>query len=347
MNQAAYKTHDPGKVWPLFFLFLVCITFFFPHRAMASGPIVLGPQQEEYDPCGSLEILEDPKREWTIDDVSSSNFANKFTLLEGQPAFLGDTKSAFWIRFTVDSPSTKITSKTWVLSAFTRALESAKLYSNRNGRWSVTSGGYSEIGEITIPVVLSMTLLADKEQTFYLRVSNRGPTYFLLSIETSKVNAKKTGWRMFWFGGFYGLMGLVILLNLFLFFFLKNKSYLFCCLYQTAVSIYAFGQDGFLDTYFPDPKILSWVYFHIVLIAPIVFFSGAFTRSFLNTKSISPRLDKFLVIYMGSTLLMLAITPFANWKILMMYTMALGMLTPVVTIWPGINNLSTIRFPLE
>ena len=144
---------------------------------------------------------------------------------------------------------------------------------------------------------------------------------------------------MLWYGGFYGLFGIAILLNLLMFIFFKERSYLFCSLYQLSMVIYAMSQRDIIDVFLPAPPIKSWIYFHVVMIGAVAISSGMFTRVFLTTRTHTPRTDKLIQLYIASAVVMLLVTPLFNQSVLIDYTIVLGLLAPLITMLPGILRL--------
>ncbi len=312
----------------------------FAHPVLADAVITLEPGLDGYGPDGAIEMLHDPDRNWSIDDVSTAPLSDRFERLPGQPGSINDPRGAVWFRFTVDNSAVRGDHRHWVLDTRTRVMDSFKLFTRLDDGWRVIGRGYREIGEVTFPIVAPLHFSdAGGAQTFYVRVENESGIYLTFCVLTAQASKEEGKRLLFWFGVFYGLMGLFVLINLVMFLYLRDKSYLLCFAYQTMLVIYTLGQNGFFDTYFPTPLFLTWVYFHVVMISLIVFFSGAFTRSFLNTKAQFPGLDKLLLGYMAGGVAGLVLLPFCSPGFLMWFTMVLGLGTPLATILPGIQGL--------
>ncbi len=311
---------------------------------LASSPvhadevIRISPDEESYNLSGKMAILEDPEGRASVEEVASDRFSDRWRPLPEQPGDLGSTRSAFWIRFRVEGGVADIP-REWELIIKTMVLQSVALYWRDSGGWHHVTGGYDEIGESPVPIRLRLPPVNAGARTFYLRVACETRVFLKLYLESHRLAEKTAEWRMFLYGSFNGLMILIILLNLALYFVLKDQSYLWCVGFQLSMTIYAFGQNGLFDDAFPSPPLVSWIYFHAILIAAIAFFSVGFTRSFLKTKRHTPRMDRFFRLYLTSCVILLGLIPFASWVTLMWYTVVLGLLAPMTTIVPGIQGM--------
>ena len=68
-------------------------------------PLLLTDEQQAYQLGPHLEILEDPEKRWTIEDITSPNFIQRFELNGAETLRKGFTDSAYWIRVQVYNDS--------------------------------------------------------------------------------------------------------------------------------------------------------------------------------------------------------------------------------------------------
>jgi len=76
-------------------------------------PLALTDEQDRYPLGLFLELLEDSSRELTIDEVSSPEYAARFTPSHVEVPNLGYTDSAYWVRLSLRNNSSQTT--TWLL----------------------------------------------------------------------------------------------------------------------------------------------------------------------------------------------------------------------------------------
>lgn len=341
----------PGNATSLTALVVACVLLAGP--AVASEVVPLGPAAERYDLAAALFILEDEGGAWTIDDVASPARSAGFAPVERMPLDLGETASAYWLRFTVTDPGPAIPTADvdWVLRVETRYLDSLRVYSPlppagrldapAEGRgWRMRAGGFLETGESIDPVIVALDVPAGGTTTLYARLQSRAYVFVRsLEIQTASVARTRAERWALYLGLFFGGMLLVILLNLFLFFSLRDRNYLYCVFYQVAVVAYLLWRNGLLDPLLPDSIAPLFGYLHVVGIGLIVLTSAGFTRAFLRTRENAPGMDKLILGQMALAAGMLALTPFVGWELLSWCTIGLGLITPFTTIGPGIQCL--------
>ncbi len=91
---------------------------------------------------------------------------------------------------------------------------------------------------------------------------------------------------------------LIIIINIFFYINSKDRAYLYYILYHSFVLILIFNMSGLLNHY----PSLSWIAGnYATAIMPLIlssFFFACFVRSFLNTKHLTPKLDKAISVYL-------------------------------------------------
>ncbi|MBU1667929.1 sensor histidine kinase [bacterium] len=102
-------------------------------------------------------------------------------------------------------------------------------------------------------------------------------------------------------GIFFGGMLLLFLYNLFLYFLLKFRVYLYYVLYTFWVTVYFVGFFGFMERYFPDYMLMFQMSSGSFFIAMTLFI-----QTILNLKEQLPKVHKSLNIFMGIFFLLTA-----------------------------------------
>ena len=97
---------------------------------------------------------------------------------------------------------------------------------------------------------------------------------------------------------FFGAMCILVVYNLFLYFFTKDKLYLYYVLYIFSIILYEYIYLGFAQVYFLPKYISLFLLDSIVAVASLEpIFAILFARKFLNSKMF-PILDKILIMYL-------------------------------------------------
>ena len=131
----------------------------------------------------------------------------------------------------------------------------------------------------------------------YFKLSGKLPLTFISYLYTEKQFFEITTEYKLIMGLFYGFMGALCLYNLFLYFSIKEKMYLYYVLYMVSFLFYQ-GTMNTLDLELYGSTVPGWILersipfvYHILNICMI-----AFSREFLATKQMLPKLDRFLSV---------------------------------------------------
>lgn len=259
------------------------------------NPLILTDEQEEYPLGLYLEILEDPNGQLTIEQVSSSAYDQQFVLNQVEVPNFGFTNSAYWVRFRVKNDAQQ--PKQWYLEMANTNMQQISFYRPRSEgtgfrrkqtgiNWPFQS---REIAHQSF--VFKLSLPPQIEQTFYLRFDNRGDAMaFPLTIWSFDAFFQKTQIEQLFAGFFFGTLLIMIGYNIFLFLFLREKSYFYYVLFVTSFFCHEFLYRGFLSQYLGsdwNPIIVSFC------LALTVIFALKFTNAFLATKTQVPKLHQF------------------------------------------------------
>lgn len=238
-----------------------------------------------------------PDKELRISDVLKSSAFKKY---EKDVPNLGFSTNSSWLRFTIDNKSE---SAALLLDVAYPILDEVELFSPDD------KGGYQSnlMGEIkpfntrkyTHPdYIFDLTIPQNGSKTYYLRV--KSAEQLILPIT---VNEPSTLWQYLsredvLSGLFIGAIIIMFLYNLFIYFSVKDKSYLYYVIYVASVGFTQIGIKGFTFQYLwgnqTGFELKSVTLF--ACIAPIA--AIIFTKIFLNTSAKARRFDKVLSVIM-------------------------------------------------
>jgi len=276
--------------------------------------VILTDEQGEYPLSLHLEILEDPSRNLTIEDVTSPQFEEKFVPnLKPRPS-LGYTPNAIWVRFRVKNSASAINN--WRLVLGDARMERFKLYlPSPDGKGFIIkeAGRLLPFTAREIPhqyFIFPLSLPPEVEQTIYFRFISKSTMIFPLTIWSLEAFAQQDQSRQFIQGIGYGTVIIMIGYNFFLFLSLRDKSYLYYVCYIMFYLLNQAGRDGIAHQYLwpnlPNDfaiRLFGWLAIIAILL---------FTSSFLETKTYVPNLHKIISLLSAIAVLMILLNPFVN-----------------------------------
>ncbi len=155
------------------------------------------------------------------------------------------------------------------------------------------------------------TLLLGKSHNFFtprftLKFSPHEQREFFLSVNSplSALLLKPVLWeesafkkyeisRFVIYALFFGALLALLVYNFFIYFFTKDKTYLWYCAYLAGVLIHQAYYTGFLEYFILQKPIEHRLIVHLIIAASLIFIPP-FARSFLQTEKYMPRADKIL-----------------------------------------------------
>jgi signal transduction histidine kinase len=254
---------------------------------------------------GNVSYYRDTGQSSSIQDIDRATFVE----LDSQkiPSF-GYDPATHWFKIDLSNQTDQ---ETWFLKVLYPLLDYLEFYSWHGSQWiSETTGDQfaQSTRRISDPnFVLPFTLKKGSTRSFYLKVKSRSSIQLPLIICSPQQFEKGNGKDQFSNGLFYGIMLVMVFYNLFLFISLRDINFLYYLLALLAgTSLIAFFQGyGFFYLYPENPQ---WNYFFSVMGGPLfILTSSQLTRSFLNLKSFSFKLDRLLLATMLATILITSV----------------------------------------
>lgn len=259
-------------------------------------PIVLTDEQQEYFLPSHIEILRDPGGKLTIHDISSPAYEDQFLPNAQMVPNLGMTRDAVWVRLRVRNDSIR---KDWLLGLTDARVGEIAFYqpSGEPGNFVEKLAGRDyPFSARDVPhrdYFFRLELPAGSEQTLYLRLqSNRTALIFPLTISTAEALALKDQKDLLFLGLFYGAMLIMAGYNLFIYFSLKETSYLFLVLFIVFYSLSSSARDGLAAQYLWPSEPAPFFVPSLLMLAMI--FQVKFTAGVLDTRRLVPRLHLLL-----------------------------------------------------
>ena len=267
--------------------------------AQSPGEIVLQDPQTQYSVGPHMEILEDKEEQWTIEDVTSPEIAAQFVpSLEEAPGF-GFTDSAYWVRFRVRNEADS--DADWLVLYESAAFFVDYYIPKAAGEDydTVHTGSALPFDTRDVPVgqfVFQLPVEPQDTKTVHMRFSSEGTLFLPLTLLSEATFAQQALIQRSINGVLYGVLLVVIVYNLALFFTLRDRTYFYYVLFFSTMLLAMMTLDGFAAQYlWPNqgPFAATTVRFFLVLSFT---FALLFATSYLRTKELAPRLHKTMVI---------------------------------------------------
>jgi signal transduction histidine kinase/DNA-binding response OmpR family regulator len=263
----------------------------------AQSVIALNPVQEGRRLGPQVEVLEDEAGQWQVDEVRRAPLSDRFRPAGAKGLNYGFTRSAYWYRFVLDNQSSH--AFTGVIEAEFAPLDNIDLYiGSADGAMQHLAGGdHRPPGSSGI---------AHRNHAFPVEVAAAGKALVLMRVQIDGAHevplklwsregfARKTEKENLYFGMFYGIMLVMVIYNLLLFFSVRDRAYLYYLLFVAMLAVLLVNLDGFA---FPwlwavSPKIVDISVPLSIALATV--FVPLFVRLTLLTALHTPRLHRAL-----------------------------------------------------
>lgn len=290
------------KVGKIMLLTFVVVQLFIPLHIMANEKekqtTSLLPSTTSVEINEHLFLLEDKEKEWNIEDVRKKSLANDFKQNIMHTPNFGYTSSAYWIYFEIEN-KTEFTDR--YLEIPYPPLYEIDIYTfNGNGEQldEVQIGSKYPFHERPLHYpgfVYLFNIEKNEKMRFYIRFETEGSMQMPITVwEQSGFMLEKQK-RFLFLGIFYGITLVMALYNLFIYFALRHKSYLYYVLVIMSTSMISLCLNGIAFQYL-WPNLPMWNMRSIVFFMSVAsVFSLLFANDFLDIKRTLPKWRKYLI----------------------------------------------------
>lgn len=322
-------------------LFVFCSAFF-NTEAIAADPIAIPLTDGGFGYLGPFaEYYVDTTGATNISDLLSKN--PKFSGIEVEHPNFGISNSVYWVRFKIDTRN--YSSSFWYLLQDFQFVHDIKVYvPTKTGYQAIhhqnSLGGNLRFFDTRSIVFKVAVPTHDIEKAYiYLRLNSGGNAVDMdFKWSSEKALLEYTTTSNFFFGGFYGALGALLVYNLFLFVFIKEKTYLAYVYYMSTFFLMFFYINGYVSVFTSiDP---SSDYLSVLLLLPL---HGAilFASRVLTLREQFPILNRILNALKAVTVLSaaLAITLLDQSQVLVISVV----LNPIVMLTLLVCGIASLR----
>lgn len=281
-----------------FFLTFYIIAFFIS-SVFCQDTFVFKNAKDNYLIGKHLSVLEDSTNSVMLKDAFKSN---KFINSHHEVPNLGIGKSSYWLKFKIRNESSE--SKIMISLPYP-LLDSIDFYEidSLNKVLKIRTGDrypfYKRIF-LQTDFLFEVFLPRNTSKTFFIKISSGELILAPILVGNTTNILKTTTQTEFIFGIYLGIMLAMAIYNLFLFFIVKDLSYLYYVLYIVSICFTQATLLGYPFKYlWPSMLIFSN---HSLIIFPALAGTTAiyFTKHFLKTSRYTPLIDKTLILFVIS-----------------------------------------------
>lgn len=206
--------------WPILMVTALLLAAVLPTRLQAAEPIILSPELHRLPLGKRIDILEDPAKQWRIDDVVSENVAARFFPSQDTAPHFGFTLSAYWVRFTVINPLAE--EAQWYLEIAYPPMDRIDVYSPQAaGGFHVRSAGdrfpFSQREIKHRYFIFHMREAPQSQRTYHIRFETAGVINLPLRLLSPSALAEQINHEQTLLGIYHGAILVMLIYNFFLF----------------------------------------------------------------------------------------------------------------------------------
>jgi len=262
-----------------------------------ANPVLLEESREHYVLGKSISVFEDPNDDYSIEEVASPSSGIQFSRSQQKQPNYGFTKSAYWVRLDLHGYSSQ--TKDWLLVLDYPSIDYIDLFEVLpDGTWMLRSSGdrlpFNTRDVLYRKVVFPITVDSQQTKRLFMRFETQGSMQLGMTLWSPTAFAEKINNEVYVLGLYYGIMLAMIFYNFFLFWSVKDGSYLYYVLYIVILALVQMAANGLAFQYL-WPNQPEWANDCI----PILIFLSLstairFSQSFLHTAVYTPLLNRIL-----------------------------------------------------
>jgi len=307
--------------------------------SLQAAPVEVDAGLGKVELASHLEILEDPSGDLSFDQVRESR---QFKSAPSKGTNIGFSRSAWWVRVTLDNVSEK--DLALVLRQDYPLIDYIDLWeAERDGSWRQVQTGdrraFSTREFKHRNFLFALDVPAASRQTYYLRFASSGPIDISLALYEQHTLFAVIDGEQLAFGAYYGGFLVLVLYNFFIFLAVRDRAFFYYLLYALSYGLYFSVFNGLSFQFLWPDNPLWGNQSLLVLLSLSLLFSVQFTRTFLDTRSYSPRVDSTAVVLQGLATLGLAASFFLPYSVLILPLAILTVLATVAILSMGALGL--------
>jgi signal transduction histidine kinase/CheY-like chemotaxis protein len=291
----------------------------------------------------SLQVFEDPSGQANIADVRAQAAAGNFKPHDKATLNAGYSRSAFWLKIDLQyRPNNPAAQRTWLLELAYPPLDHLDLYlADANGDYRLVhqTGDAWPFASREIRqnnYLFDLPFKPEQQQTVYLRLASEGSIQAPVTLWSSTAYLEDQPVRLYVLGIIYGVLLGMLVYNLFIYLSVRDTSYLYYIFYIASFGLYQLSVNGAAVEYF-WPNNPWWANASTpFFIGCAGLFGSQFARSFLQTRTHSPWLDRVLIGLIAFGALVVGLSLMTSYALALRLATTLALTFTVVIFAAGI-----------
>jgi len=281
-------------------LFLFCAFLLFSACAYATSGVIdfNSIAGKTIIPGSNVGLFEDTSNVLSIDNVVRSA---TFTPAKNNTINLGISNSTFWLQFSV---SNNTNTNALVLVLEQPMIDEAEVFiQNSNGTFDrvLISKNTSFFNRLYpyVDYIFNLNIAQHESKTVYVKVKSAAQMVVPMEVSTVENAVSMSERKELLFGLYAGIILVMALYNLFVYFTVKDKSYILYVIYILMIGLTQTTLPGFTFKYL-WPNSLWFAAQSINLFSCLVGIAALeFIKEFLKTKEFFPRLNRCFYLFNG------------------------------------------------
>ncbi len=303
----------------------------------ASSTVATVPGTGRYPLGLHLDLLEDRAGALGIDQARSPEFDRQWIPSTAEVPNLGFTRSTYWARFKI-KPG--LHTENMFIEVCYPLLDYITLYAfDANGTLisEKKSGDFLPYRDRELKYKnFLFEIDPQKASTYYMRVKTDSSMQLPLVLWEKNEFLQRANTELTLWGGYFGILLIMVFYNLFIFFSVRDRVYLYYVLYISCAILTQASLHGFTAEYLLKDSPL-WVNRSFPLALNSALFCGnVFCNRFLDTKTNAPRLYRVILGLMLISIVGMALSFFARYSIIIQYTVLFVVVAPFIIAGTGI-----------
>ncbi len=171
----------------------------------------------------------------------------------------------------------------------------------------------------------------------YLKIRSKGAVHFLVNVWDEDGFLEYTTRSQGLIGIYYGLLLVMAIYNLLIFFSIRESTHLYYVIYTLVFGLF-FGAVSGVSFQYLWPENHQWAQLSSSFFTGLVIFSAfLFSRDFLQTRKNSPILDRLILALMALSVFQIGLVLFGDLRLAAGMGIALGICLPPVIWWSAMH----------
>lgn len=306
LRDVNFKSQTVPVIGFLLFAFTIIFPVFANSAvgATSDSSLQLQPSQLKYNVAPYLSYLEDPTGKLTIHDIRKEAIQAEFKPIKDALFRHPESESYFWLKLNlINHSSSKLLFNNWILEVGSPRLPYVDFYvlSKYNLLFEFSGGDFFPFEHRYIKHnnhIIPLTLHAGQEVNVYIRVWSYAPIVMPINLWDQTHFTENENNEAIFNGMFYGIFGLILLYNFFVFLSTRDRSFLYYNCMAGGSMLCLASLDGNAYHYL-WPNFSSWNSLSASIFTPISSIgSMLLANNFLNLQQKHPRMYLFNIMLM-------------------------------------------------